>query len=208
MTIRRSAGRRLSSGNVCAALEWSSKRWESLPWQRRIPHAERAIPLATRKAGHVSRSASFESAVRNAGSCRSTPGTRRLRSVLRKYTVVRREAVVERIEDALVASGASIVTHANPRSAPFEITIRTPTGETLDLVCYAFTANGYRRAVRPDRHHFRITYRGGADRCHQLYFDPMGKGPHCCLACTLRWICSSALTRGCTVRRGSHGRSS
>jgi hypothetical protein len=61
--------------------------------------------------------------------------------------VIRRVAVVERIEDALVASGASIVTHADPRSAPFEITIRTPTGETLDLVCYAFAANGYRRLV-------------------------------------------------------------
>jgi hypothetical protein len=103
------------------------------------------------------------------------PGARLLRSVLRRYAVVRREAIVERIEDALVASGVSIVTHANPRSAPFEITIRTPTGATLDLVCYAFTANGYRRAGRPDRHHFRITYGGGADRCHQLYFDPDGK---------------------------------
>ena len=95
---------------------------------------------------------------------------------MRRYTVVRREAVVERIEGALVASGASIVTPANPRSAPFEITIRTPTGETLDLVCYAFTANTFRRAGgQPDRHRFQIGYGSGSGQCHQLYFDPRGK---------------------------------
>jgi hypothetical protein len=95
---------------------------------------------------------------------------------LKRYSVVRREAVVERIEHALVASGASIVTHANPRLAPFEITIQTPTGQTLDLVCYAFTANGYRRAGgSPDRHRFQIGYGGGSDHCHQLYFDPRGR---------------------------------
>jgi AraC-like DNA-binding protein len=94
---------------------------------------------------------------------------------LRKYTVVRREAVVERIEDALVASGGSIVTHANCRSAPFEITIRTPTGETLDLVCYAFTANEYRQGGRPpDEHRFQIKYGSDFDRYHNIFIDPEG----------------------------------
>ena len=95
---------------------------------------------------------------------------------MRRYSVVRRESVVERIENAVVASGASIVTHANPRSAPFELTIRTPTGETLDLVCYAFTAGRYRRAGRStERHYFQIGYGKGSGRCHQLYFDPRGQ---------------------------------
>ena len=95
---------------------------------------------------------------------------------MRRYSVVRRESVVERIENALVASGASIVTHANPRSAPFELTIRTPTGETLDLVCYAFTARRGQTAGGPtDRHRFQIGYGSGSDRCQQLYFDPRGK---------------------------------
>lgn len=94
---------------------------------------------------------------------------------MRKYAVIRRESVVERIENALVASGASIVTHANPRSAPFELTIQTATGETLDLVCYAFTANWYRRAGgSTDRHRFQIGYGSGSDRCHELDFDPGG----------------------------------
>lgn len=95
---------------------------------------------------------------------------------LRRYSVVRREAVVERIERALVASGAHIVTHADPRSAPFEITIQTPTGVQRELVCYAFTANGYRRTGGPpDTHRFQIGYGSGSDRCHQLYFDPREK---------------------------------
>jgi hypothetical protein len=98
-----------------------------------------------------------------------------LGSPLRKYSVVRREAIVERIEHALVASGASIVTHANPRSAPFEITIRTPTGETLDLVCYAFTANEYRQGGRPpDEHRFQIKYGSDFDRYHNIFIDPEG----------------------------------
>ncbi len=92
---------------------------------------------------------------------------------MRKYSVVRRDSVVERIENALVASGASIVTHANPRSAPFEFTIRTPTGEALDLVCYAFTANKYRQGGRPaDEHRFQIKYGSEFDRYHTLFIDP------------------------------------
>lgn len=96
--------------------------------------------------------------------------------LLRTYSVVRRETVVARIEHALVASGASIVTHANPRSAPFEIRVRTPTGETLDLVCYAFTANEYKQGGRPpDEHRFQIKYGSDFDQYHDIYIDPEGQ---------------------------------
>ncbi len=92
---------------------------------------------------------------------------------MRRYSVVRRGAVVERIESALVASGATIVTSANPRSAPFELTILTPTGEVLDLVCYAFTANKYGQGGRPPgEHRFQIKYGSEFDRYHTLFIDP------------------------------------
>jgi hypothetical protein len=92
--------------------------------------------------------------------------------LVKRYAVIRREAIVERIERALVASGATIVTHADPRSAPFELTIRTPTGENLDLVCYAFTANKYRQGGRPsDEHRFQIKYGSDFDRYHELFID-------------------------------------
>lgn len=95
---------------------------------------------------------------------------------MKRYAVVRREAVVERIEHALVASGATIITPANPRSAPFEITIQTPNGEILDLVCYAFTANKYRQGGRPaDEHRFQIKYGSDFDRYHPLFIDPTGR---------------------------------
>lgn len=95
---------------------------------------------------------------------------------MQRYSVVRREEIVERIEHALVASGAAIVAHANPRLAPFEITIRTPDGETLDLVCYAFTANRYRQGGRPaDEHRFQIKYGSEFDSYHSLFIDPTGR---------------------------------
>jgi hypothetical protein len=92
-----------------------------------------------------------------------------------RYRVVRRDAIVERIADAVKTSGAEVLKSANPRTAPFEFVIRTPTGERLELVCYAFAANNYRRSGRSDRHHFQIRYRSESDRVHQLYFDPRGK---------------------------------
>jgi hypothetical protein len=85
---------------------------------------------------------------------------------------VRRDAVVAQIEEALRASGAQILESANPRMAPFEIAIRTPTGERLDLVCYAFTANEYRQGGRPpDEHRFQIKYGSDFDRYHNIYID-------------------------------------
>jgi len=86
---------------------------------------------------------------------------------------VRRSQAVARITHALEASGATVLRPASPTTAPFELTVRAPDGEILDLICYAFTANKYRQAGRPsDEHRFQIKYGSDFARYHSLYFDP------------------------------------
>jgi hypothetical protein len=95
---------------------------------------------------------------------------------VRRYRGLRRSAIVARLEQALRECGAEILVRADPTTAPFEFTVKTPTGIQRELVCYAFTADGYRRAGGPpNRHRFPIIYGGGPGRLHQLYFDPRGK---------------------------------
>lgn len=95
---------------------------------------------------------------------------------MKRYDVVRRGPIVQRIHDALIASGARVLKSADPRIAPFEFTIETQTGEVLELVCYAFTANKYRQSGRPaDEHRFQIKYGGQFDRYHSLFIDPRGR---------------------------------
>jgi len=95
---------------------------------------------------------------------------------LERYRVVRRHAIVERIVVALKRSGADVLESADPRTAPFEFVIRTPTGERLELVCYAFTANKYGQQGRPaDEHRFQIKYGSEFDRYHTIYLDQKGQ---------------------------------
>ena len=94
---------------------------------------------------------------------------------MRRYSGLRRSNIVAHIEQALRECGADILVRADPTTAPFEFTVKTPIGIQRELVCYAFTANGYRQIGRSDRHRFKITYGGGSDRCHKLYFDARGK---------------------------------
>lgn len=95
---------------------------------------------------------------------------------MRRYTGLRRGDIVARIEQALRESDAEILASGDPASAPFEFTIKTPTGERLDLVCYAFTANKYTQGGRPaDEHRFQVKYGSEFDHYHHLYFDPSGK---------------------------------
>jgi hypothetical protein len=94
---------------------------------------------------------------------------------MRRYRVVGREAIVEAIEEALTASRARILKSANPKEAPFEFIVLTPTGERLELVCYAFTGNKYGQQGRPlDEHRFQIKYGSEFDRYHEIFFDPKG----------------------------------
>jgi hypothetical protein len=92
-----------------------------------------------------------------------------------RYSGLRRRDIVERIEAAVAESGAEVVVRADPTTAPFELTIKTPQDESIQLVCYAFTANKYRQQGRPpDEHRFQIKYGSEFDRYHNLYFDPKG----------------------------------
>ena len=97
-------------------------------------------------------------------------GRREPDTQVRRYRVVKRGAIVARIEEALQQCGADILTSADSTTAPFEIKVRTSRGERFDLVCYAFTANKYRQLGRPvDEHRFQIKYGSEFDRYHQLY---------------------------------------
>lgn len=93
---------------------------------------------------------------------------------MKRYTVVRREPILDRIRQALIQSGATIIADANPRMAPFEYTIQhSSTGDVTQLVCYAFTANQYKQRGRPaDEHRFQIKYGSEFDRYHSLFVDP------------------------------------
>jgi restriction-modification system family protein len=95
---------------------------------------------------------------------------------VRRYTGLRRRDIVDRIDLAARECGAKILVRADPTAAPFEFTVKTRTGVQRELVCYAFTANRYRRfGGPPDRHRFQIMYGSPSNRCHELYFDPHGK---------------------------------
>lgn len=89
---------------------------------------------------------------------------------MRRYPVLRRAPVVDLIHQAIESAGGHILLPADPRSAPFEIRVRTPADETVDLVCYAFTANKYRQSGRPtDEHRFQLKYGSDTKGYHQLY---------------------------------------
>ncbi len=90
-----------------------------------------------------------------------------------RYHGVRGRDNVDRISEALLASGAKILSRPDPTIAPYEYTIVSPAGERRHLVCYAFTANKYRQGGRPsDEHRFQIKYGSEFDRYHALYIDP------------------------------------
>ena len=95
---------------------------------------------------------------------------------MRRYTGLRRRHIVACIEQALGECGGEILSRADPTTAPFEFTVKTPMGAQRELVCYAFSAGRYRRIGGPtDRHRFQIICGSRSDRCHRLYFDPRGK---------------------------------
>lgn len=80
---------------------------------------------------------------------------------------------MERIAAAIEASGAKIVSAASPSVAPFEFKVRSAAGESIDLVCYAFTANKYGQEERPaDEHRFQVKYGSDFRRSHALFIDP------------------------------------
>lgn len=91
---------------------------------------------------------------------------------MERYRVVRKEPVVDAIVAALEACDCRILSAPDPRSAPFEARILTPSGEVLDLTLYAFLANEYGQRGRPEgEHRFQIKYGSEFDRYHHLDID-------------------------------------
>jgi len=89
---------------------------------------------------------------------------------MRRYRVSRRAALVDFIHESIERGGGKVLGPADPTRAPFEIRVQTPAGETLNLVCYAFTANKYRQAGRPaDEHRFQVKYGSDAKGYHKLH---------------------------------------
>lgn len=94
---------------------------------------------------------------------------------MERYRVAGRKDLVTQIEQAVEASGSRLIERPDPNTAPFTLKAVGPDGRTLDLVCYAFTANKYRQQRRPaDEHRFQIKYGSAFDRYHNLYLDPKG----------------------------------
>jgi hypothetical protein len=91
---------------------------------------------------------------------------------MRRYSVARRVPIVSRLLAAIEKSGCRVLAAPDPKSAPFELRIETGSGETVDLVCYAFTANTYRQRGRPlDEHRFQIKYGGSFHEYHEIFVD-------------------------------------
>lgn len=89
---------------------------------------------------------------------------------MERYNVRGREDIVDFISEALERSGAKILDAPSPKTAPFEYRILTPSGEILDLICYAFRANKYRQGGRSsDEHRLQMKYGSDSDGYHDIY---------------------------------------
>lgn len=87
-----------------------------------------------------------------------------------RYPGVKGAARVQMISAALRSCGLEIVQAPDPSIAPFEYAVRSPDGEAIELICYAFTANEYRQKGRPaGEHRFQIKYGSQFDRPHRLF---------------------------------------
>jgi hypothetical protein len=91
---------------------------------------------------------------------------------MERYRGVKGGPRINKISAAIEASGATILSAPNPSEAPFEYTVRTPEGEVLELICYAFTANKYGQGNRPQgEHRFQVKYGNDFTRLHELSID-------------------------------------
>lgn len=93
-----------------------------------------------------------------------------------RYSGVHGQANVKAIVAAVERSGGKVIVPPDPTVAPYELTVRTLHGDTVELVCYAFTANKYTQEGRPsDEHRFQIKYGSDFQSYHNLFIDPARK---------------------------------
>src|SRR5437870_4928098 len=94
---------------------------------------------------------------------------------MERYLGVHGKEKVDKILAAVQESGGTVLQAPTPSIAPFELRVKTRSNEILNLICYAFTANKYKQAGRPeDEHRFQIKYGSEFKRAHQIYVDPTG----------------------------------
>lgn len=94
---------------------------------------------------------------------------------MERYFGVRGKARVQRILNAVEVAGGIVLEAPDPSIAPFEFRVKTPLGDTLHLICYAFTANEYGQGRRPpDEHRLQVKYGSEFKRPHEIYVDSIG----------------------------------
>jgi hypothetical protein len=86
-----------------------------------------------------------------------------------------REPLLRFMLDALREEGCRILYSSSPKEAPFRITFKTPEGERLGIVAYAFLANNKQTKNRPkDEHRFQLKYGSDDKQLHEFWQDPYG----------------------------------
>lgn len=90
---------------------------------------------------------------------------------MRRYRCDRGDEA-EWISRAIAAAGGQVLSAADGKTAPLLYRVRTPGGEEIDLVCYAFSANEYRQRRRPaGEHRFQIKYGSDFESEHPIFID-------------------------------------
>lgn len=95
----------------------------------------------------------------------------------KKYAVSARdkEPLLAFVHEALVGQGCEIMKSTGPGEAPFRISFKTPSGERLGIVCYAFLANTRLTKNRPaDEHRFQVKYGPNDGKRHRIWQDGFG----------------------------------
>jgi hypothetical protein len=93
----------------------------------------------------------------------------------KKYAVSARhkEPLLAFIREALVSQGCTIIKSTDPNEEPFRISFKTPSGERLGIVCYAFFANSKLTRNRPrDEHRFQVKLGQNDGELHYIWQDP------------------------------------
>jgi hypothetical protein len=90
-----------------------------------------------------------------------------------RYRVSGKQPVVDRLSAALESCGIEIISRPDAKLAPFEYKVKLPSGERIEIVCYAFLANEYKQGGRPPgEHRFQVKYGSEFKRAHEIFIDP------------------------------------
>jgi hypothetical protein len=89
------------------------------------------------------------------------------------YRVSGKQPIVDQLSAGLEGCGIEIISRPDPKVAPFQYKVKLPSGERVELVCYAFLANEYKQGGRPPgEHRFQVKYGSEFKRAHDIFIDP------------------------------------